>query len=174
MKRLRRTRAFTLIELIIVIIILGILATLAMPQFISSQYEAEMATLRQNTALIRNAIHMYHAQHNFYYPGYYYIDGSQATTDEQKREAWLAQMFGWTNKEGVVAQAGDLRSDYPFGPYLQGSMPINPLKGNNFILARNGLIDPFGTDAEGWLFSVDTGRFMFNGLQDPTTAMQYW
>ncbi len=166
MMRKRRTRAFTLVELVIVIIILGILATLAMPQFISVQKEADLATLRENTAVIRNAIQLYYVQHNFYYPGYWYVDGTRAWTSEEKNEAWPAQMFGWTNVDGVVAGPGDSREDFPFGPYLQGELPINPIKGNNDIKVKNGLINPWGDDTEGWLVSTSSGAFMFNGLHD--------
>jgi len=60
---------FTLVELIIVIIIIGILAALAIPQFVASTKDAQEATLSGDLAVMRNAINLYYHQHNSTYPG---------------------------------------------------------------------------------------------------------
>jgi general secretion pathway protein G len=54
-----RTRAFTLIEILIVVIILGILAAIAVPQFASATGEAQVGATRDQLLKIRDAISIY-------------------------------------------------------------------------------------------------------------------
>ena len=60
----RKTEAgFTLVELLIVVIILGILAAVVIPQFSSASAEAREAAIMTDLAAIRNAIELYYVQH---------------------------------------------------------------------------------------------------------------
>ena len=59
---------FTLIEMLIVIIILGILAMVIIPQITVSTEDAKVSTLKANLAGMRRAIEVYYAQHNMTYP----------------------------------------------------------------------------------------------------------
>ena len=69
---------FTLIEMLIVIIILGILAMVIIPQITVSQEDAKISTLKTNLGGIRSAIEMYYTQHNNTYPGVKKVDGTAA------------------------------------------------------------------------------------------------
>ena len=69
---------FTLIEMLIVIIILGILAMVIIPQITVSQEDAKVSTLKTNLTGIRSAIELYYAQHNNIYPGVKKTDGTTA------------------------------------------------------------------------------------------------
>ena len=51
-----RNKGFTLIELVIVIVILGILAAFAIPKFIDMSVKAEDATCKANLAHLRSGI----------------------------------------------------------------------------------------------------------------------
>ena len=55
---------FTLVELLIVVIILGILAAVVIPQFNTAAAESKEAALASNLATIRQAIELYKVQHN--------------------------------------------------------------------------------------------------------------
>ncbi len=85
MKKLQR--GFTLIELMIVVVIIGILAAIAIPKFQDVTESAEKATCVSNMRNIITALNMYHAE-NGEYPGAYeghrwrqldYIPGYTAT-----------------------------------------------------------------------------------------------
>lgn len=66
---MRRHKGFTLIELIVVIMILGILATIAVPKFLKTSARAHDNATRQSLAVVRNAIELYTADHNGELPG---------------------------------------------------------------------------------------------------------
>src|SRR5687768_13320099 len=62
--------AFTLVEVLIVLMILGILATIVIPQFTSASQQARENTLRDDLRFMRTQIGVFKAQHRDRAPGY--------------------------------------------------------------------------------------------------------
>ena len=55
----KRRRAFTLIELMLVVIIIGVLATMIMPRFVGRSEQARVAAAKSDVATVGTALDMY-------------------------------------------------------------------------------------------------------------------
>src|SRR2546430_8169107 len=111
----RRTRkgGFTLVEILIVVIILGILAAIVIPQFTSASQDARKNSLVSQLQTLRSQIELYKLQHLDQLPSVL-VGGSPD---------W-SQFTNKTNNSGTTGTT----TAYPFGPYLQ-SNPTNSLNG---------------------------------------------
>lgn len=65
-KRTKGDKGFTLIELIVVIAVLGVLATLIIPRVVGVKSKAETAAMEANEKIIRNALERYYLDHETY------------------------------------------------------------------------------------------------------------
>jgi len=61
-------RAFTLIEILIVVVILGILAAIVIPQFTDASTQASEASVRSQLQTIRGQLELYKVQNGDLYP----------------------------------------------------------------------------------------------------------
>src|SRR3954447_24016768 len=77
---MRRRRAFTLIEILIVVVILGILATIVLPQFSNASNTARESALKDDLRYLRTQVAVYKAQHHDVAPGYPGGDTSKPAT----------------------------------------------------------------------------------------------
>ncbi|MBA7630911.1 hypothetical protein ES703_38437 [subsurface metagenome] len=76
--QIRDTRyAFTLVEILIVVAILGILAAIVLPTLQGYIQQAKESAAKDNLRILRNVIEVYAAQHNDIAPGYPNDDPSQ-------------------------------------------------------------------------------------------------
>jgi len=163
-KKLRDQAGFTLIEMLIVVIILGILAMLIIPQISVSTADANINTLQSNLASMRNAIELYYHQHNEAYPGRKKTDGSgNDTAGADLPAALIDQLTKYTDVNGGTSNVKD--AAHPFGPYLKSqSLPINPFNTKTDVVCdiTEGDITVRNSAASdnGWKFYVITGVFI--------------
>lgn len=136
-----RRSGFTLVEILIVVIILGILAAIVIPQFTNASEDARKSSLTSQLQTIRSQVELFKLQHRDRYP----------TTDLSVDSAWdWSKLTSKTDEDGNPG--GNL------GPYLQAE-PRNNLNG----LSAMAMVD---TDADavnppntaGWVFSRETGK----------------
>ena len=126
-QKLKDQSGFTLIEMLVVVIILGILAMIIVPQITVSTEDARLNTLQSNLTTVRSAIEVYAAQHGNRYPGLFSeADGTTAVVDNAAaRVAFLAQLTQFTDINGQVQATKD--ATFKFGPYMKlGALPQNP------------------------------------------------
>ncbi|MFY9413707.1 MAG: type II secretion system protein, partial [Tepidanaerobacteraceae bacterium] len=67
-KRTKGEKGFTLIELIVVIAVLGVLATLIIPRVVGVKSKAETAAMEANEKIIRNSLERYYLDNDEAYP----------------------------------------------------------------------------------------------------------
>ena len=101
-------RGFTLVEILIVVIILGILAAIVIPQFSSASSDARTTNLKTTLANVRNQIEVFKAQHS---------DTAPALAG-----MWTLMTGQTDTTEGTSAAPTGTH----LGPYLQAA-PINPV-----------------------------------------------
>ena len=169
MNRLKKQSGFTLIEMIIVVIILGILAMIIIPQISVSTGDAKLSTLQTNLSTVRSSLELYYHQHNETYPGDMAAAGGATPDDET---AFANQLTRYTNTDGEVSETvGDPL--FPFGPYIKnGKLPSNPFSGTNTVSIDSAETDITVRAAsggnEGWKFYRKTGVFIADDLDGHT------
>ena len=62
--RARVRKAFTLVEILIVVVILGILAAIVVPQFTSATQDAMAGNLQDQLTTLNNQLELYKARNN--------------------------------------------------------------------------------------------------------------
>src|SRR4051794_36579461 len=95
----RARPAFTLIEILIVVVILGILATIVIPQFSNASMTARENMLKDELRYLRTQIVVYKAQHHDVAPGYPAGDITQTATADD----FANQMVKHTDEKGNVS-----------------------------------------------------------------------
>jgi prepilin-type N-terminal cleavage/methylation domain-containing protein len=169
-QKLGNQSGFTLIEMLVVVIILGILAMIIVPQITVSTDDARLSTLQTNLATVRSAIELYAAQHSDVYPGKHNnTTGADAVSDPEAKTAFLAQMTLFSNIFGVTSSTKD-PVNFPFGPYLKlgpNILPENEYAASADVvcnLAQNDLsaVRAVAGTGEGWQYFPELGIFFAN------------
>ena len=151
---------FTLIEILIVVILLGILATIIIPQISVSSDDAKLNALKTNLANMRSAIELYYYQHDHTYPGENSVSGVTTADAGVAATAFLQQLTRFTASTGQTSVTNT--GSFTYGPYLKGAtLPTNPYNNNVDVLCdatETNITVRNSTAADNaWKFYTQTG-----------------
>ena len=138
-----KNSGFTLVEILIVVVILGILAAIVIPQFTEASTEAKTSSLCTDLQSMRSQIELYKIQHNDNLPGV-------ANGTHLAGAGFGDSMIGQTDIYGNVGTT--------FGPYIQ-KLPSNQFQ--DATIAAQVRVDGAapGAATDGWQFTTATGAF---------------
>ena len=129
--RNKSRKGFTLVEILIVVIILGILAAIVIPQFTNASNDARSSNLRSQLQTLRSQIELYKLQH---------LD--QPPTSEA---TFWTQMTTKTDNLGAASAAATA-----VGPYMQ-QPAVNPLNNSSTVATA-------AAAGVGWVYTPATGQ----------------
>ena len=158
-----KKKAFTLIELIIVVSILGILAAIVIPQVEGNTVLAKESAALSSLRTLRSQINLYKLEHDNY-PGYVSGTAFANTT------IFTNQLAGTSKSTGSAVSATVSTTTYPYGPYML-EIPENPINGSSDVkmFTTTAALADEVDGSTGWLYKVLTGEICINS-DDPDNA----
>jgi len=150
---MKKARAFTLVEILIVVVLLGILAVVVLPLVAGSAISARESALAHDVQMLRRYALIYKAQHLEVGPGYPDGDTTQVPTEA----AFVAQTTLSSNESGQTAAVGT--PGFERGPYLM-KIPANPLNHKNTVQVLGDAEDfpANADDSHGWIYKASTSE----------------
>lgn len=135
-----RARGFSLLELVLVVVIIGLVAAIAVPKLSRGAVGTMDTTVSGNLAVLREAIEHYASEHGGAYP-------TAANISNQ-----LAQ---YSSSTGATSATKD--GTYSYGPYIRTipALPVGAKKGQSGIAAADGA-------TVGWIYNETTGAIVTN------------
>jgi len=145
-------KAFTLVEILIVVVILGILAAIVLPRFSNASAVARASMLADDLRIFRMQVQVFKSQHQDVGPGYPVAGGAPT-------EDLFVQQMTLSSKVSRQTAAPNTHG-FPYGPYLQ-EIPENPINGKNTVqIIPDGQAFPAqADDSHGWIYQPSTLTF---------------
>lgn len=134
-------RAFTLVEILIVVVILGILASIVVPQFVGAAEEAAVTTARSELEKLRRAVEVFTVRNENTLPT---VTAGEGTWGE------------------LVAPGGEYLKEAPANPYVGGA--------NAKVVVIGAGPDANYQTAHAWIYDSTTGQVWaggFDGNDEP-------
>ena len=163
MRSVWNAKGFSLAEILIVLGIMAILATVVVLNFANSDTGAKENVLKSNVATLREAVDLYRADH-----GWYPCDAVKDWNKAGNGVNFVYQLMQFTDATGKPAKTRT--STYRFGPYLK-HWPEDPFtevgtvavdRTRDEILSEMSLRVGKGTGKGGWYYQRKSGNVCAN------------
>jgi general secretion pathway protein G len=145
-------RAFSLIELVIVVVIIGIIAAIAIPRMSRGAEGAADSALMGNLAALRNAIDLYHTEHEGVYP---------------TAAAFVDQLTKYSDITGGTSATKT--TTHIYGPYIR-EIPKMPVKGDG---KGDSKVSATAAGDVGWVYVEATGIITANSTEKDSKGVFY-
>ena len=166
---MKARKGFTLVEILIVVVILGILAAIVIPQFTNASVEAKESSIVSNLQSVRSQIELFKINHDDLYPGQ--TRAADGTITTGTAADFVNALTGFTDENGNYQATKD--ATYRFGKYMQ-KMPDNPFsttasttvtvadvsQGKSSLSV--GTAAASGDNSTGWHFDFTDGSYQFS------------
>ncbi len=163
-------KAFTLVEILIVVVILGILAAIVIPQFTNASEEAQVGNVQTQLQTTRSQIELFRVRNN----------GQSPVIDGANDASFADLLCGVGNTHGlpdgnsiqVAAGAGATQE-----PYMR-TAPVNPRNGlNSVTIDATPIATAAAADAvsagTGWYYDPASGTFAAAGFDEVPGSATY-
>ena len=131
-------RGFTLVEILIVVIILGILAAIVIPQFTNASEDARKSNMTSQLQTLRSQVELFKLQHR---------------DDAPPLATFWDYMTQYSTDDIGDAPVAAATATAKFGPYMQ-QPAVNPLTGSSTVVA----IGTGAATTNGWYYDATTGE----------------
>jgi Tfp pilus assembly protein PilE len=166
------TRAVSLAELVIALVILGVLAAMAIPNFSSAATHSPETQLRAQLIRLRTAIDLYYDHHQAY-PGQ-----CAAGTPDSAAGTPAAMILQLTQFSAADGRTSPTHSEvFCYGPYLRDGIPhcpVVPAANSTAVHLVDSATHPVACDAAaGWIYNCQTGYVIANSAEPDSCGVGY-
>ena len=166
---MKGAKAFTLIEILVVVVLLGILAGVVLPLVADGAISARESALAIEVQMLRRYVLVYTSQHLEVAPGYPNGDTTQAPTEQ----AFVDQIILASKSNGQTAAVGT--PGFNRGPYLM-KLPVNPLNHLSTVQVL-GDAENFpanADDSHGWIYKASTAEVRADSTGSSDSGKLYY
>ena len=146
----RINKAFTLVEILIVVVILGILAAIVVPQFANATKDSQAGNIKAQIKSVQNQIELFKAREG----AYPLLADLNAAPDSAAPGGWGVMIDG---ADGAGGRVGGYLKAAPKNPAVASGVASIVEAGT--LVVATGEMDGSDPTAAGWAYDEATGDF---------------